>query len=283
MVVGRSGVAVRRVPSAAEFLDATVGWRCADPVGTNVIGSVAQQVAAGRRFDDEFWFVAEDAGVVVGGAMWTPPHLVALAAMPPAAVDAIGDTIATTALAVPGVVGPPEPVHRFAARLRLDVAVRLRERTLVLGAYRPPATVPGAARPATLADLDLVSDWMRQFATDTGLALAGAPDAVRAVLPRMWLWQDGGRPVSLAGHAPIVTTPSARVGRVGPVFTPSSQRGRGYASAVTAAVVEHLLPHTEVVMLFTDAANPTSNGIYERLGFAHVGDVVELVLRRASA
>jgi predicted GNAT family acetyltransferase len=29
-------------------------------------------------------------------------------------------------------------------------------------------------------------------------------------------------------------------------------------------------------MLFTDAANPTSNALYERLGYVHADDVVEL-------
>jgi predicted GNAT family acetyltransferase len=31
-------------------------------------------------------------------------------------------------------------------------------------------------------------------------------------------------------------------------------------------------------MLFTDAANPTSNHVYEALGFIHEADVVELAL-----
>jgi predicted GNAT family acetyltransferase len=37
------------------------------------------------------------------------------------------------------------------------------------------------------------------------------------------------------------------------------------------------------ILLYTDAANPTSNGIYERLGFSHVADVVDLDLTGAPA
>ncbi len=37
-----------------------------------------------------------------------------------------------------------------------------------------------------------------------------------------------------------------------------------------------LLEAADIVMLFTDAANPTSNGVYERLGFRVVGEVVDL-------
>jgi predicted GNAT family acetyltransferase len=68
------------------------------------------------------------------------------------------------------------------------------------------------------------------------------------------------------------------VGRVGPVYTPAEHRRRGYGAAITSAVVEHLLPLTTTVMLYTDAANPTSNGVYERLGFRVVADVVDLEL-----
>ena len=47
---------------------------------------------------------------------------------------------------------------------------------------------------------------------------------------------------------------------------------------MTSAVVEHLLPLTTDVMLYTDASNPTSNGVYERLGFRRVADVVDLTI-----
>jgi predicted GNAT family acetyltransferase len=67
------------------------------------------------------------------------------------------------------------------------------------------------------------------------------------------------------------------------VYTPERLRRRGYGAAVTAAVVEHLLPRTVAILLYTDAANPTSNGIYERLGFSHVADVVDLDLTGAPA
>ena len=82
----------------------------------------------------------------------------------------------------------------------------------------------------------------------------------------------------LAGHAAVVVTPGAVVARVGPVYTPPEHRGKRYGSAVTAAVVEHLLPEVDAIMLYTDASNPTSNAIYERIGFHHVDDIVDLDL-----
>lgn len=61
--------------------------------------------------------------------------------------------------------------------------------------------------------------------------------------------------------------------RVGPVYTPQSLRGRGYAAAVTAQVCRRALDvGAREVVLFADLGNPTSNALYQRLGFRTVAD-----------
>lgn len=66
---------------------------------------------------------------------------------------------------------------------------------------------------------------------------------------------------------------------MGPVYTPPAHRGRGYGAGVTHAVSEAAYAAgAEEVLLFTDLANPTSNGIYLRLGYTPVEDRTELVL-----
>ena len=57
------------------------------------------------------------------------------------------------------------------------------------------------------------------------------------------------------------------------VYTPPEQRGRGYGGAVTAAVTRAALDAgADDVVLFTDLANPTSNALYQRLGYRPVED-----------
>jgi FR47-like protein len=60
-------------------------------------------------------------------------------------------------------------------------------------------------------------------------------------------------------------------------YTPPALRGRGYAGGATAAVSQAALDAgaTQVV-LYTDPANPTSNALYERLGYRPVEDRVVL-------
>ena len=139
--------------------------------------------------------------------------------------------------------------------------------------------VPGAARPATSADRSLLVSWLRQFGIDAGLPMHDVEGTVESRLGQgtLRLWVCAGEPVALAGLTVVGT-----VGRVGPVYTPAELRGRGYGSAVTAAVTGELLSRCETVMLFTDAANPTSNSIYAALGYRVVAEVVEAELPPAS-
>ena len=62
--------------------------------------------------------------------------------------------------------------------------------------------------------------------------------------------------------------------RVAPVYTPPEHRGRGYASACVAALSQLLLDSgRRYCFLFTDRSNPTSNHIYEAIGFEAVTEV----------
>ena len=87
------------------------------------------------------------------------------------------------------------------------------------------------------------------------------------------LWDDGGTPVSMA----MLRAPSAGVSRIGPVFTPRDARGHGYGSAVTASASDRARRGgVDDVVLFADLANPTSNAIYQRIGFEPVSDSVRI-------
>jgi predicted GNAT family acetyltransferase len=86
---------------------------------------------------------------------------------------------------------------------------------------------------------------------------------------RVWLWLDpSGAPVSLARRQ----AEARGAARIGPVYTPPGLRGRGYGSAVTAAATREVLDGGAVPVLFTDLGNPTSNAIYQQLGYRPVSD-----------
>jgi GNAT superfamily N-acetyltransferase len=78
------------------------------------------------------------------------------------------------------------------------------------------------------------------------------------------LWEAGGVPVSMAGRTQV----TAGICKVAPVYTPPQQRGHGYGTAATAAVTRHAIETgAPEILLFTDATNPVTNPIYQRLGY----------------
>ncbi|MFG2722452.1 GNAT family N-acetyltransferase [Streptomyces sp. NPDC048416] len=65
--------------------------------------------------------------------------------------------------------------------------------------------------------------------------------------------------------------------RIGPVYTPPGLRRHGYAAAVTSAATRLAQNRGAAQMvLFTDLSNPTSNALYQRLGYRPLRDHLSL-------
>jgi predicted GNAT family acetyltransferase len=220
---------------------------------------------------------------VLGAALRTPPHGLVLSEMDDvAAADALADDVGEVFEDLPGVLGPQEPSRRFAERW-----VRGRGRTMEAGIAQrifraervfAPDGVAGSMRRAEADDRALLVSWVAAFQDEamSGAFQRPAEAAVDDYLARgedggMYVWEDR-EPVSLAGCG----SPTPNGIRIGPVYTPPERRGRGYASALTAEVTSLLLSSgRRFCFLFTDLANPTSNRIYQRIGYDPVTDVMD--------
>ncbi|MFF2729161.1 GNAT family N-acetyltransferase [Streptomyces sp. NPDC058008] len=211
------------------------------------------------------WWRGAD-GEVAGALVWTPPFLPVLGRAAPEAVGALAD-----ALALPGINADRDAAAVLAARWPRH-RVEEEHRLYRLGTPVPPSPAPaGAARPATTADRALLVGWMRAFGEETGQPGDRAERIVdeRTEHGGLTLWEAGGEPVSMAG----VSRRIADTVRVSTVFTPPEHRGRGYAAAVTAEAGRVAREQgAREVLLFTDLANPTSNGVYPRIGYEPVSD-----------
>lgn len=270
---------------ARAFADRVAPLLAADPVGMTTLATVlGDVVAGGRDYPDSRWLAVESAGTVVAAAMHTPPHLAWLGPMPAEAAAAVAQTLASLSVGgrdLPGFAGSRPAVEALAERWhRLRPHDRLVEVTAMrlfrLGDLVPPAGVPGTARLAGAADRDLLVTWVAAFADEVGGRFGDPAESVALRLSgrgALLLWEVDGRPTSLAGVSPS----AAGVARIGPVYTPAEHRGRGYGSAVTAAASRLVLDGgAHGVCLFIDLANPTSNSIYQRLGYRPRGDYVEV-------
>jgi len=213
--------------------------------------------------------------------MHTPRFPVFLTAMSGQAAAELASLLAAVRPEVPGVNAPDQAAEAFKDTWRLRtgaaIAVHRLMRLHRLGTLVPPDPGPeGRPRVAVQQDRDLLVKWFEAFAVEVDDA--AAQDSAAAVDERLGyggitVWEAGGDPVSIAG----VTRAVDGMVRVAPVYTPPALRGRGYAGGATAAVSQAALDAgaTQVV-LYTDLANPTSNALYERLGYHPVEDRVLL-------
>jgi len=219
-------------------------------------------------------------GAVIGVATQTPPFPAALSLFEdPAGAEAVAEHLAADGCELPGIAGPVGVDERFLDRWRAltgaEATLDRRERIYAAHRVIAPRPTSGRMRPFDAHDRDLVLAWIAAFGAEAmpGSALDNPERFLerRAQDPAsgLVLWDDGG-PVSLAGFG----APSPNGMRIGPVYTPPELRGRGYASAVTAAVTTHVLEGgRRFCFLYTDLANPTSNSIYQRIGYEPVIDV----------
>jgi predicted GNAT family acetyltransferase len=275
-------VEVRRHGDASAFLDDAGDFLLAREAEHNLILGLSSRLRVDPRTygEDPYFAVAREGDEVVAAALRTPPHNLILsevddeAALEPLAADA-NDVFETLS----GVVGPKRDVARLAQiwHERTGQAPRLllRQRTYCAEHVDEPEGVPGSMRPYEPGERELVLAWMDAF-VDEALP-EPPPDTSAEWLERrdadpdsgLVVWEDRD-PVSMGGYGGL--TPNGI--RVGPIYTPPELRRRGYATALTAAMTRMLLDGgRRFCFLFTDLANPTSNSIYQQIGYRPVTDI----------
>jgi predicted GNAT family acetyltransferase len=251
-----------------------------EPQALSVVASVIARVLhdptlhPGAR-----WWAGHEGTDVVAAYMHTPPHPLHVAFATPDGARALAAGLAGQGDHLPGVGGLRAPAEAFAdewSRLTGSTARTTMEvgRFLLPDRAVVPFEVPGAFRRATAADLPLVDAWHQDFVDAIeGGGRAALPLVDTVAAGRVGLWVDGGgEPVSMAYASPA----SGGLTRISGVWTPPGLRGRGYASGVVAALSNERHDAGEACMLFTDLANPTSNAIYQAMGYRRVGDAVSI-------
>jgi predicted GNAT family acetyltransferase len=256
-------------------------WLRSDPFTTNVLGVQLRRVLEGlqRPGTEDIWIVVTDDARVTGAAMHTPPFSIFLPRMESGAGAAVAGALNRTGRRLPGAKGERSSVGEFCQAWGelTGTTAHLQRSTRMyrLAQLTPPPSVEGTARRAEEVDVGLVAKWLAAFLAETGgeEALDVTTVAGRRVAGgEIWLWTARAEPTAMSA----VSAPAAGVARVGPVYTPPDSRRHGYGSAVTAhASQQALASGAEHVVLYTDLANPTSNAIYQAIGYVPDHDAEE--------
>jgi len=175
-------------------------------------------------------------------------------------------------------VGPVASVGRLWERVHdwhpAPVLVREYQPLYVLerGALR--AAGEAGVRPANLTDAETIAEQSAQMMIgelgyDPRQARAGFLAGVRYQIEagNWWVWIVDGRlrfQCSVGSH-------SRHTAQIQGVWTPPSERGRGYAAAALGAIAQRLLERTPTLSLYVNDFNDAAIALYERLGFVQSG------------
>ena len=271
--------AVRHADGGA-FLQRATQFLLRGEAENNIILSVA---AANRinAQDAGYFATIEEADRVVACGVRSPPHKALISRAEPDALRVLVEDMKAMYDRLPAVLGPEPAVRQFAELWTSDAGAPregMRQRLFVTSRVLPLGLrTPGTLRVATTEDEALIVEWIRSFIREVVLDHQADPLEMarrRIAEGSIFVWDDG-RPASMAGWAGRTT----RGVRVNFVYTPPGRRGHGFATACVADLTQRLLDQgVGFCCLLTDLSNPTSNSIYQRIGYRPVCDMTDFYL-----
>ncbi len=186
---------------------------------------------------------------------------------------------------VPGLIGNKKIVQKLAE----EIAVLENKKTNVVmeqGVYalqqvKKKWTEDGAFREIGSDELLLIEQWIYQFCEDVNLPITKEEAKQTAhtliITHRLFGLEVDGKLVSVAAK----TRPTKNNITVNFVYTPKEARKKGYASKCVAALSQRLLDEGyKTTTLYTDLANPTSNKIYQEIGYEQIAESVLIFLEK---
>lgn len=236
-----------------------------------------------------FLACVESSGQLQLMALMTPPtkaffsHKLQLSLLQPCAQSAVSffaNALYQRGVSIPGVMGETATVQTFSSRwCSLSGQQSQQEAHLQIYALHTVQTktlADGSCRPATITDLDMAVCWAEAFHRDC-FGERQIPEEqnrrIRELIEQgdLYLWVSSA-PVSMAAFTR--STPNSR--SISFVYTPDQFRNKGYASSLVSSISQIGLDRgNRFCTLFADLSNPTSNAIYQRIGYAPVADVIE--------
>lgn len=250
----------------------------------NLIIGLTSALRNGEFLENPPYLAAvEHDGEIVMAALRTPPYnLILSMTNDTAAIQPLLEDVYSMYPTLPAVFTAAEWGEQLAQQwqalsgqtYKKDIA----ERIYRLERVNPVSGVAGRLRSITEQDRDLFKGWMMAFHQEAfgRPDEAIAEDTTRRMLRHLpeqqggFVWEVDGQPVSMA----LYRGPTPNGFRIGMVYTPPELRGKGYASACVAAISQHILDMgRKFCFLFTDLANPTSNHIYQVIGYEPVCDI----------
>lgn len=257
-------------------------WEAAETRNNLILGlalRLQSNLHAYGEVDPLMALIKDEIGEIGASALMTPPFALVVQSEPlnKFALEALADALIAKGWGLPGVNGIDEVSNSF-AEIWHEKTGQLARRIMNTRAYElrqvSDLEYPtGEMKLAEESDAQLAADMLNAMADEVILGprrlhtAQSMEDTIRRKC--VFFWQDAGEIVCLT----IANRPQIKGICVGGVYTPPRHRRKGYARALVAEVSKELLSRGyELTNLFTDLSNPTSNKIYQEVGYKPVAD-----------
>ena len=276
-------VQVVRHNTAAEFLTKATPWLERAEAENNLILGIAGFFESNSEQPrvQPYFLTVEESDNIVGAALMIPPRRLLMARIPDSAASALADYMLADGTPVPGVLGPIDCAQVFAekwrAKTRMTARVKMRERLYACTAVISPLLSSGYLRTAMREDESLLVRWAGEFCRDGKIedeaAYMQSQIPILIAKKVLYVWENS-EVVSMAD----LSRETAHGFAVSLVYTPAHLRNRGYATSCVAALTQRALESgKKFCCLYTDLSNPTSNSIYQKIGYQPVCDVQDWI------
>lgn len=268
---------------ARAFVDRTLPDLSRDETRNNLILGLALRLKedphAYTEQDPLMAVVSDESSKNLAMAIMTPPFPMIIQSEPLhlEALETLADALLKNGWYLPGVNGVSEVSDSFAQiserktgqKVGLLMSLRAYELRNVADLEYPS----GGMRIAEEKDAQKVAEMhnaMRQELVAQPGNAATVESALKTIRQqRTFFWVVDGEVVSITN----AVRPQIKGICISGVYTPPEFRRRGYARALVAEVSKEMLCRGfELTNLFTDLANPTSNKIYQEVGYKAVCD-----------
>ncbi|MHA1521548.1 MAG: GNAT family N-acetyltransferase [Promethearchaeota archaeon] len=221
---------------------------------------------------------------VVFAGMRTPPHNQILAFTDNLSyVEIFASFIHEQNQKIPGVLGFKEGAKKCAQKWKeltqIPFHLDMHERIYELLEVNPRTLGNHEFRQVTISELDLIVKWSRAMQLEAvGRKLEEDDETMKAELLKNDVWKtfyvlsESKSNGLLTMAKKSGTTPTGQI--VNYVYTPPELRRNGYATECVAKLSQMILDEGKLrCLLFTDLDNPTSNKIYQNIGYVPVVDI----------
>ena len=226
-----------------------------------------------------YYSLTEDGKVIACALRSNTDRPLIVTEMPTKALDLLIKSLTDNHIELTAVVGEEASATYFKDRWTQIKNLKFKI-NIHLGIYECfqvvfPSIVLGELVQATDEHKIILREYIRGFVKDCFPSNPTDDESIEKLLDRhlrndsiSLLKNKKGEIVSMAAN----TRNTLNGGTISLVYTPPSLRGMGYASSTVALLSDKILKEgKKFTNLFTDLTNPTSNSIYQKIGFAKIG------------